>query len=60
MFAQSSGSPGLSEFKSGSILLYPYKKDDSGNYLTESHDKNIETILIIFIIGLIAGPEVSL
>ena len=34
------------EFKSGSILLYPYKKDDSGNYLTESHDKNIETILI--------------
>ena len=46
MFAQSSGSPGLSEFKSGSILLYPYKKDDSGNYLTESHDKNIETILI--------------
>ncbi len=34
------------EFKSGTILLYPYKKDTSGNYYANSDETNIETILI--------------
>ena len=34
------------EFKSGTILLYPYKKDTSGNYYTKNDETNIETILI--------------
>lgn len=34
------------EFKSGSILLYPYKKDISGNYVAKNNEMNIETILI--------------
>ena len=34
------------EFKSGTILLYPYKKDTSGNYLPENDETNIEKILI--------------
>lgn len=33
------------EFKSGSILLFPYKTDSSGNYIPEN-DINIETMLI--------------
>uniref|UniRef100_A0A6C0EQA0 Uncharacterized protein n=1 Tax=viral metagenome TaxID=1070528 RepID=A0A6C0EQA0_9ZZZZ len=33
------------EFKSGSILLFPYKTDLSGNYIPEN-DINIETMLI--------------
>jgi len=33
------------EFKSGSILLFPYKTDLSGNYVPEN-DINIETMLI--------------
>jgi hypothetical protein len=34
------------EFKSGTILLYPYKKDTSGNYYAKNNETNIETILI--------------
>lgn len=34
------------EFKSGTILLYPYKKDTSGNYYAQNDEINIETILI--------------
>jgi hypothetical protein len=34
------------EFKSGSILLFPYLKDVSGNYTTKINDTNIEKILI--------------
>ena len=34
------------EFKSGTILLYPYKKDTSGNYYAKNDETNIETILI--------------
>jgi hypothetical protein len=34
------------EFESGAILLYPYKKDTSGNYINENDETNIEKILI--------------
>jgi hypothetical protein len=34
------------EFESGAILLYPYKKDASGNYFAENDETNIEKILI--------------
>ena len=34
------------EFKSGTILLYPYKKDTSGNYYAKNDETNIESILI--------------
>jgi len=34
------------EFKSGSILLFPYVTDASGNYIQENDDINIEKILI--------------
>lgn len=40
------------EFKSGSILLYPYKKDASGNYSVENDDISIEKILIQTIVDV--------
>lgn len=34
------------EFKSGSILLYPYKKNKDGKYVSDNNENNIENILI--------------
>lgn len=34
------------EFKSGSILLYPYKKNENGKYVSENNESSIENILI--------------
>ena len=34
------------EFKSGSVLLFPYLKDGSGNYISKFNEINIEKILI--------------
>ena len=45
------------EFKSGTILLYPYKKDISGNYYAKNDKTNIETNIETILIKTIDNVE---